>query len=101
MPYETIFAALSNPTRQQIMLTLKDHPRTVREMTDAFDVSQPVVSQHLKILKDAGLVDAKADGTRRIYHVNPHGLLSLRTYLEKHWSALLAGLDEGSTTDDT
>ena len=100
MSYETVFAALSNPTRQHIMLTLKDRPRTVREMTDAFDVSQPVVSQHLKILKDAGLVDAKAKGTRRIYHVNPQGLLSLKTYLEKHWSALLTGLDQETTPDD-
>jgi DNA-binding transcriptional ArsR family regulator len=93
MPYEDGFAALSHPIRQRILLELRDSPATVRALTDAIDASQPVVSQHLKVLREAGLVSATPDGMKRIYRIEPDGLRDLRRFLEQHWLAALRDLD--------
>lgn len=94
MSYEKQFAALAHPLRQSILTSLGDTPKSVRELTDDFDATQPAISQHLKVLKEAGLVDAKADGTRNIYFTNPDGLKELKLFLENHWLSLLNSLDD-------
>lgn len=67
-----------------------DHPRAVVELANELPVSRPAVSQHLRVLKDAGLVIAQPVGTRRIYRVDPDGLATLRTELERFWGKALA-----------
>ena len=101
MPYEVIFTALSNPVRRSILERLRDNPSSVRALADHYPYSQPAISQHLKMLKDAGLVEDTAEGTRRIYRVRPEGLGLLKTYLERHWRSVLLSLDEEEEgTDD-
>lgn len=94
MSYETVFTALSNPIRRSILERLRDNPSSVRHLADHYPHSQPAISQHLKTLKDAGLVDDTAQGTRRIYRVRPEGMRMLKTYLEQHWQIFLLSLDE-------
>jgi len=83
-------AALADPTRRAIFERIAERPRAVGELAGELPVSRPAVSQHLKVLKDAGLVVHRADGTRRIYAVDPRGLGALRAYLEQFWTQSLA-----------
>ena len=99
MPYEEAFAALSHPLRQQILNALETTPATVRELTDQLDASQPVVSQHLKVLRETGLVAATPDGVKRVYHIRPDRLQELRAFLEAHWKKALTGLAEDPPQD--
>jgi DNA-binding transcriptional ArsR family regulator len=99
MSYEAQFAALSNPIRQQILTELQLNPATVRELTDKIQVSQPVVSQHLRVLRDAGLVDATPSGVMRIYHIKEARLRELRDFLEDHWKASLSTLGKEQPPD--
>ena len=92
MPYELQFAALGHPLRQQILTSLGEHGASVRELTDALPASQPVISQHLKTLREAGLVSAQAEGAKRIYRAEPEALADLKAYLEARWAAMLGGL---------
>ena len=85
-----IWAALGDGTRRAIFERLTERPSAVGDLASAFPVSRPAVSQHLKVLKDAGLVMDRADGNRRIYQVNPDGLAALRAQLERFWSKALA-----------
>ena len=82
-------AALGDPTRRAIFEHLADEPRAVGELARELPVSRPAVSQHLKVLKRAGLVVDRAAGTRRIYQVDPAGLRELRAYLDQFWSKAL------------
>jgi DNA-binding transcriptional ArsR family regulator len=84
-------AALGDATRRAIFERLADRPRAVGELAGELPVSRPAVSQHLKVLKDAGLVVDEAIGTRRIYRVDPDGLRDLRAYLDHFWDQALAG----------
>jgi DNA-binding transcriptional ArsR family regulator len=81
---------LGDPTRRAIFERLAQGPRSVGELADELPVSRPAVSQHLRALKDAGLVVDRAAGTRRIYHVNPDGVANLRRYLDRIWGDALA-----------
>jgi DNA-binding transcriptional ArsR family regulator len=81
--------ALADPTRREIFERLADHPRAVGELAGELPVSRPAVSQHLKVLKEAGLVIDRPAGTRRIYAVDPDGLDSLRAYLDTFWNRSL------------
>ena len=99
MAYEIEFAALSHPTRQHILDLLADGPRTVRALTDRIDVSQPRMSQHLKILLEAGLVSATPDGTRRIYELDTDRLKALRQFLTEHWQTSLSTLNDQEIPD--
>ena len=91
MAYRTEgFTALADPTRRAIFERLADRPSAVGELAHDLPVSRPAVSQHLKVLKDAQLVVDHADGTRRIYSVNPEGVDALRGYLDQFWSQGLA-----------
>ena len=82
--------ALGDPTRRLIFERLGERPQAVRELADGLPVSRPAVSQHLKVLKEAGLVSDRADGNRRIYRVDPDGVEALRTYLDQFWNRALA-----------
>jgi len=84
------WTALGDPTRKAIFDLLADRPRPVGELANALPVSRPAVSQHLKVLKDAGLVVGRPVGTRRIYRVDPDGLAALRADLERFWGKVLA-----------
>ena len=82
--------ALGDPTRKAIFELLVDGPRPVGELARELPVSRPAVSQHLRVLKEAGLVVDEAIGTRRIYRVDPDGLAGLRADLERFWGKALA-----------
>jgi DNA-binding transcriptional ArsR family regulator len=83
------FSALSDPTRRAIFERLADGPAAVVDLARDFPVSRPAVSQHLKVLKDAGLVIHQAHGTRRVYQVHPPAVEALRTYLDSFWTTAL------------
>ena len=90
MTYAAAMDALGDPTRRAIFERLKDGARAVGELAEEFPVSRPAVSQHLKVLKGAGLVRDSRDGTRRLYQLDPEGLDELRSYLETFWRTGLA-----------
>ncbi|MGI8920980.1 MAG: ArsR/SmtB family transcription factor [Solirubrobacteraceae bacterium] len=83
-------SALGDPTRRAIFERLGDRPRAVGELARELPVSRPAVSQHLKVLKDAGLVIDRRAGNRRIYQLNPDGVGALRSYLDRFWNRSLA-----------
>jgi DNA-binding transcriptional ArsR family regulator len=83
--------ALGDPTRRAIFDCLAERPRAVGELAEALPVSRPAVSQHLKVLKDAGLVTDNASGTRRIYRLNPEGVAAMRDQLDTYWNRALEG----------
>jgi DNA-binding transcriptional ArsR family regulator len=96
-------ATLADPTRRAIFERLADQPRSVGELAREFPVSRPAVSQHLKALKDVGLVVDRRDGNRRIYQLDPEGVSALRAYLDEFWRrSLLAYKDvvENPTEED-
>jgi DNA-binding transcriptional ArsR family regulator len=84
-----ILSALGDPTRQAIIDLLLEGPQPVGELAALLPVSRPAVSQHLKVLKEVGLVVDRQDGTRRVYRVDPAGLAPLRSYLERFWTTNL------------
>ena len=84
-------AALADPTRRSIFEQLARHPAAVGEVAAKLPVSRPAVSQHLKVLSDAGLVVCKAEGTRRIYAVRPEGLADLQSWLDQFWGDVMQG----------
>jgi DNA-binding transcriptional ArsR family regulator len=84
------FAALGDPTRLAIFEHLVERPRAVGELAGVVPVSRPAVSQHLRVLKDAGLVVDRPVGTRRIYQVDPTGVAALREHLDRFWNRSLA-----------
>jgi len=92
-------AALGDPTRRAIFERLAEGPAAVGELARAFPVSRPAVSQHLKVLKDAGLVVDRAEGTRRIYQVDPEGLAALRAYLDTFWQRSMAAFQAAAEED--
>jgi DNA-binding transcriptional ArsR family regulator len=84
------WTALADPTRRAIVERLADRPRAVGELAGTLPVSRPAVSQHLKVLKDAGLVIDRPAGNRRIYQLDPAGLDALRAELDGYWDKALA-----------
>lgn len=84
------FAALADPTRRAVFERLAAGPRAVGELAHGLPVSRPAVSQHLKVLKEAGLVSDRADGARRVYQIDPQGLGQLRAWLDQFWDQALA-----------
>jgi DNA-binding transcriptional ArsR family regulator len=89
-----VLEALGDPTRRAIFERLAAGPRSVRELADALPVSRPAVSQHLKRLKQVGLVADRVQGTRRIYRIHPRGVAAMRAYLDEMWDAALAAFAE-------
>jgi DNA-binding transcriptional ArsR family regulator len=92
------YAALADGTRLAIITRLADGPMAVGKLADVLPVSRSAVSQHLKILKDAGLVEDAAAGTRRIYRLNPVALAALRDQLDTYWQRALAGYADAVQT---
>ena len=93
----TVFTALADPTRLRILDLLCKRDRSVGELVGQFDLTQPAVSQHLKVLKDAGLVASRAQAQQRIYSVNPKALRELDSWLQKYrkfWSGKLDSLED-------
>ena len=88
------FTALGDPTRRAIFERVAARPQAVGELARDLPVSRPAVSQHLKVLKDAGLVLDRPAGNRRIYHLNPEGLAALRDQLDRFWNQALATYKE-------
>lgn len=84
-----VFAALHDPTRRAVLERLRNGPLAVGELARGLPVTRPAVSQHLKVLKEAGLVDDRSEGTRRIYQIDPKGLGAMRGWLDQFWEAAL------------
>jgi DNA-binding transcriptional ArsR family regulator len=89
MTYANALAALADPTRRQVFERLKSGPQPVGALANGLPVSRPAVSQHLKVLKEAGLVTDRPEGTRRVYFIDPEGLGALRAWLDRFWDEAL------------
>jgi DNA-binding transcriptional ArsR family regulator len=92
MGAEAAFAALAEPRRRAMLLLVRDRARSVNEIAAHFDISQQAVSQHLQVLRDAGLVAMKPEGQRRLYVVRPEGFESVRGFMAEFWPESLERL---------
>jgi DNA-binding transcriptional ArsR family regulator len=97
MAYERGFAALADPTRRDIFERVVQAPGPVGELAASFSVSRPAVSQHLRVLADAGLVTVRVEGARRVYSADPRGISELRSYVERMWSGALSEFEKAAT----
>ena len=96
------WTALGDPSRRAIVECLAERPRAVGDLAEALPISRPAVSQHLKVLKQAGLVAERVAGTRRIYRLNPAGVAAMRDQLDTYWNRALAGYQDAvAPPDDT
>jgi DNA-binding transcriptional ArsR family regulator len=91
-----ILNALGDPTRRLVFKRLRSGARSVGEIAEGMDVSRPAVSQHLSVLKAARLVTDRAEGTRRLYAVDPRGIKALRTWLDGFWAEALSAFKEAA-----
>ena len=91
---EAVWNALGDRSRRAIVLRLAERPHAVVDLADSLPLSRPAVSQHLKVLKDLGLVAEEAAGTRRIYRLNEAGLTALRDQLDTFWNRALSGFED-------
>jgi DNA-binding transcriptional ArsR family regulator len=91
--------ALGDPTRREIMERLRTGPHAVGEIAAELPISRPAVSQHLRVLKEAGLVTERKDGTRRIYGVEPNAIGDLRAYFDSFWEQALAGFKAAAESE--
>jgi len=98
MAYDTALAALADPTRRRVFERLISGPRAVGAIARGMPVSRPAVSQHLKVLKEAGLVADRPEGTRRVYYIDPDGLGALRAWLDQFWDHALAAFKAEAET---
>ncbi len=98
MIHNEILDALGDATRRTILSMVRDRSRSVGEIADALPVSQPAVSQHLAVLRDAGLVHAEKLGRKRIYHVDKEGLEPLRDYVSSFWDEALDAFQDSFQT---
>lgn len=89
---EVALKAIAEPRRRQILSLVRDEELSAGEIASHFDVSRPAVSQHLTVLKEAGLIDERRDGTRRLYRARPEGLVELKEFLDGFWDERLAKL---------
>jgi DNA-binding transcriptional ArsR family regulator len=99
MGTEAVLRALAEPNRQAILRLVRDRPHSVGEIGEHFAISQQAVSQHLHVLSEAGLVDMKPDGKRRLYVINPKGLETLEQFLASLWPAGLRKLKKAVESD--
>src|SRR5438270_6413629 len=96
--HSAVLTALADPTRRTIFERLAEEPSSVGELARGLPVSRPAVSQHLKVLKAAGLVSDQAYGTRRVYAVDPSGLAAVRNYFDRFWRDALAAFRDAAAT---
>ena len=100
MTYANSLEALADPTRRALVDRLLQGPCSVAELTKVVTVSQPAVSQHLAVLKSAGLVKVKKEGARRIYSLAPDGLMELRRYVENLWDDVLTAFQQAAENEN-
>ena len=93
------WTALADPTRHAIVARLAEGPQAVGQLAAGLPVTRSAVSQHLKVLKDAGLVSERAEGTRRIYRLNPAAVAALRDQLDTYWQRALGGYTDAVESD--
>jgi DNA-binding transcriptional ArsR family regulator len=93
LTYEHTIEALADPTRRRIVEQLADGPSTVGELAQVIPVSRPAVSQHMRLLLDAGLVSYRSQGTRNVYRLEPAGFETLRNWLDEFWRDVLAAFE--------
>jgi DNA-binding transcriptional ArsR family regulator len=93
---ERVLDALGDPTRRLVFKRLRHGTRSVREIAEGMDVSRPAVSQHLRVLKDAGLVAVRAHGTRHVYTVDTRGIAELRSWLDGFWDETLTAFKKAA-----
>jgi DNA-binding transcriptional ArsR family regulator len=101
MATELALDAIGNPTRRAVLALLRNGEQTVRELTDGLPVTQSAVSQHLRVLHDAGLVTARAEGTRRLYSVDLGGLADVRAWVDSFWDEVLSAFVDFAESDAT
>ena len=94
------FSAIADPVRREILVTLLNRPLSAGQIAARFPISRPAVSQHLKALKDAGLVEDQAKGTSRIYRIDPNGLGPIRRWLDEQWERSLANFKRLAEQED-
>ena len=99
--YQTALQALADPTRREVFEKLREGPAPVGELAAGLPVTRPAVSQHLKVLKNAGLVSERKSGTRRIYNVEVQGLAELRRYLDTFWGDVLEAFEAHANSENT
>ena len=99
MTYAKAMDALGDGTRREIMERLRTGPRAVGEIAAGLPISRPAVSQHLRVLKEAGLVAEQRDGARRIYRIDQEGLKDLRAYVDSFWEQALAGFKAAAESE--
>jgi DNA-binding transcriptional ArsR family regulator len=95
------FAALADPTRRTIFERLAKRPAAVGKLADGLDVTRPAVSQHLKVLQQAGLVVHRKDGARRVYQIDTRGIEAMRAYLDRFWDRALASFKAVAEQEDS
>jgi DNA-binding transcriptional ArsR family regulator len=100
MTNDLTFAALADPTRRTVFERLGAGPRSVGALAAELPVTRPAVSQHLKVLKEAGLVTDRAEGTRRVYRIDPHGLGQVRAWLDQFWTVALEAFQAEAEAPD-
>lgn len=100
MSHQNALAALGDPTRRKVFERLARGPRSVGEIAAGLPVTRPAVSQHLKVLKEAGLVTDQADGTRRVYRLDPKGLGQIRAWFDQFWEVALQAFQAEVERDD-
>jgi DNA-binding transcriptional ArsR family regulator len=98
--YQNGFSALADPTRRQIFERVARRPQPVGELAEGLPVSRPAVSQHLRVLRDAGLVVSTRDGSRRLYRVDPRGVAGMRSYLDRFWIDALAAFEDAARAEE-
>ena len=96
MTYRNSLSALADSTRRLVLEELRSGPKPVGKIAQALPVSRPAVSQHLKVLKEAGLVSECRDGARQIYAIDPHGLAAVRRWLDQFWDESPRRLQDGN-----
>jgi DNA-binding transcriptional ArsR family regulator len=97
---EAALRAIAEPRRRQILRLVRDEEMTAGEIASHFDVTRSAVSQHLRVLKDAGLLAERRSGTRRIYRIRPEGLAELREFIDGLWEIQLATLKRVAETEE-
>ena len=99
MSAEATFAALAEPRRRAMLMLVRDQPRSVNQIAEHFDITQQAVSQHLRVLKDAGLVAVRPEGQRRLYMVRPEGLEGIEAFIRDLWPQSLRKLKDAVERD--
>ena len=99
MSTDAVLRALAEPQRRRILTLVRDHELPAGEIADHFDITPQAVSQHLRVLRDAGLLHERREGTRRLYVIRPEAIEPLRAYLEDLWPTSLQRLKHAVETD--